>query len=73
VLGRTEFEQDGGVIQVARELLDRRDPQLDLRPLAGDRLRLLLVVPETGGEGERLEAIDFGFQPREVKDAPLAP
>jgi len=72
-LGRSEFEQNGGVVQIARERLDRGDPLLYLGALARDGLRLLLVVPEAGGERERLEAIDFGFQPRKVKDAPLAP
>ena len=73
MLGRAEFEQDTGVVQVAGELLDRRYPLFDLGALPGDGLRLLLVVPETGGQCERLEAVDFGFQPRKVKDAPLAP
>jgi hypothetical protein len=73
VLRRAELEQDDGVVQVPRQLLDRPDVLLDRRPLAGDRLRLLLVVPEAGGERLLLEPVDLGLQLRQVKDAPLAP
>jgi hypothetical protein len=73
VLGGTQLEQDDGVVEVARELLDARDLLLQPRALAGDRLRLLLVVPEAGGERLLLEPVDFRLQLRKVKDAPLAP
>jgi hypothetical protein len=73
VLARAEVQQDGGVVQVSRELLDAREPLLDPRALARDGLRLLLVVPEPRGERTLLEPVDFGLQLRKVKDAPLAP
>jgi hypothetical protein len=73
VLGSSEIEQHQRVVEIARELFDGRQPLLELGALAGYRLRLLLVVPEAGDQRLLLEPIDFGFQPRKVKDAPLAP
>jgi hypothetical protein len=73
VLGGAEVEQDDGVVEVAREPLDAGDVLLDRRPLAGDRLRLLLVVPEPRGERQLLEPVDLRLELRQVKDAPLAP
>jgi hypothetical protein len=73
VLRGAEVEQDDGVVEVARELLDARDVLLDRRAPAGDALRLLLVVPEPGGEGQLLEPVDLCLELRQVKDAPLAP
>jgi hypothetical protein len=45
---------------------------LEGRPLAGELLRLLVVVPESWDEGLLAELIDFALQPGDVKDAPLA-
>jgi hypothetical protein len=73
VLRRAEIEQDDGVLEVARELLDAGDVLLDRRAPAGDDLRLLLVVPEAGGERQLLEPVDLCLELRQVKDAPLAP
>jgi hypothetical protein len=73
VLGGAEVEQDDRVVEVARELLDAREPLLEPGALARDRLRLLLVVPEAGSERLLLELVDFRLQLRKVKDAPLAP
>jgi hypothetical protein len=73
VLGRAELEQDRRVVEIACQLLDRADMLLERRALAGDGLRFLLVVPETGRERLLLEAVDLGLQLRQVKDAPLAP
>jgi hypothetical protein len=73
VLRRAEIEQDDGVVEVARELLDAGDVLLDRRPPSGDDLRLLLVVPEAGGERQLLEPVDLCLELRQVKDAPLAP
>jgi hypothetical protein len=73
VLGGAEVEQDDGIVQVARQLLDRRQALFQRRPLARDALGLLLVVPEAGRERLLLEAVDLRFQLRKVKDAPLAP
>jgi hypothetical protein len=72
VLAGAEIEQDGGVVEVACELLDRREPLLEAGALTGDGLGLLLIVPEARGEGLLFEPIDLRFQLREVKDAPLA-
>jgi hypothetical protein len=72
VLAGAQVEQDGGVVDVARQFLDRREALLEARALARDGLRLLLVVPETGRERLLLEPVDIGLQLREVKDAPLA-
>jgi hypothetical protein len=73
VLRGAEIEQDDGVVEVARELLDAGDVLLDRRPPARDDLRLLLVVPEAGGERQLLEPVDLCLELRQVKDAPLAP
>jgi hypothetical protein len=73
VLGGAEVEEDEGVVEVARQLLDAGDVLLDRGPLAGDRLRLLLVVPEPRGERQLLEPVDLRLELRQVKDAPLAP
>jgi hypothetical protein len=73
VLRRTEVEQDDGVVEVARELLDAGDVLLDRRPPPRDDLRLLLVVPEPRGERQLLEPVDLCLELRQVKDAPLAP
>jgi hypothetical protein len=73
VLARAQFEEDRAVVDVARELLDGPELLLERRALAIDRLRLLLVVPEAGGERLLLERVDSGFQLRDVKGAPLAP
>jgi hypothetical protein len=71
-LGGAELEQHGGVLDVPRQLLDVGDLLLDAGPLAGDGLRLLLVVPEAGRQRQLFEAVDLRLQPGEVKDAPLA-
>jgi len=73
VLGRAQLEQDAGVVEVARQLLDARDLRLEGRALAGDDLRLLLVVPEPRGQGLLLELVYLALESRQVKDAPLAP
>jgi hypothetical protein len=73
VLRRAEIEQDDGVVEVARELLDARDVLFDRRAPAGDDLRLLLLVPEPRGERQLLEPVDLCLELRQVKDAPLAP
>ena len=62
VLGGAEIEQDGRVVDVARELLDAVDLLLERRALAVDGLRLLLVVPEAGRERLPLELRDFDLQ-----------
>jgi hypothetical protein len=69
----SELEEDVGVVDVACELLERRDLPLERGALAGDDLRLLLIVPEPRLEGLLLELRDLGLQLREVKGAPLAP
>jgi hypothetical protein len=73
VLRRAEIEQDDGVVEVARELLDAGDVLLDRRAAPRDDLRLLLVVPEPWGERQLLEPVDLCLELRQVKDAPLAP
>jgi hypothetical protein len=73
VLGRAQLEQDPRVVEVARQLLDARDLRLEGGALAGDDLRLLLVVPEPRGQGLLLELVYLALEPGEVKDAPLAP
>jgi hypothetical protein len=73
VLGRPELEQDARVLEVARQLLDAPDLLLDPGAATGDALGLLLIVPETRGEGQLLEPVDLRLELREVKDAPLAP
>jgi hypothetical protein len=73
VLRGSQVEQDDGVVEVARELLDAPDLLLERRPLARDGLRLLLVVPEAWSERLLLEFVDVRLQLRKVKDAPLAP
>jgi hypothetical protein len=73
VLRRAEIEQDDGVLEVARELLDARDVLLDGRAPPRDDLRLLLVVPEPRGERQLLEPASLCLELRQVKDAPLAP
>jgi len=67
-----ELEQDLGVLDVLAELLEGLDGLLQPRPLAGELLRLLLVVPEAGDERLLAELLDFALQPGDVKDAPLA-
>jgi hypothetical protein len=47
--------------------------QLEIRALASDDLRLLLILPEALGECLLFEPVDLGLQFRKVKDAPLAP
>jgi hypothetical protein len=64
VLGRAEIEQDDRVVEVPRELLDGLDLLLDGRPLSGDGLRLLLVVPEARRERLLLEPVNLRLQPR---------
>jgi hypothetical protein len=73
VLRGAELEQDPGVVDVALELLDARDLLLDPRALARDGLGLVRVVPEAGRQRLLLEPVDLGLEPRQVKDAPLAP
>jgi hypothetical protein len=73
VLRGAELEQDVRVLDVPRELLDAPDLQLEIRALARDDLRLLLVLPEALGERLLLEPVDLGPQFGKVKDAPLAP
>jgi hypothetical protein len=73
VLRGAEIEQDDGVVEVARELLDGGDVLLDRRAPARDDLGLLLIVPEGGGERQLLEPVDLCLELRQVKDAPLAP
>jgi hypothetical protein len=73
VLGGSQLEQDAGVVEVARELLDALDLLLEGRALARDGLRLVRVVPEAGRQRLLLEPVDFRFELRKVKDAPLAP
>jgi hypothetical protein len=73
VFGIAELEQDVGVLDVAGELLDAADLQLEIRPLPRDDLSLLLDLPEPLGECLLLEPVDLGLQFRKVKDAPLAP
>jgi hypothetical protein len=64
VLRRAELEQDSGVVQIARQLLDRIDVLLDAGPLARDGLRLLLIVPEARRERLLLELVELRPQPR---------
>jgi hypothetical protein len=73
LLRGAELEEDLGVVDVAPELLERLDGLLEGRSTARQRLRLLGVVPEAGGERLFAEALDLFFQLREVKGAPLAP
>jgi hypothetical protein len=72
LLGRAELEQLLRVADVARELLDRVDLLLDVGALAGDRLRLLCVVPKIGSERRLVQTVDLVLELRDVKDAPLA-
>ena len=68
-----EIQEDLRVVDVAPELLERRDRLLEARALAGDRLRLLRIVPEPRNQGLLAELVDVLLQLGEVKDAPLAP
>ena len=68
-----ELEKHLGVFGVALQLLERLHGLLERRALARDGLRLLGVVPEAGDEGALAELLDLPLQPRDVKDAPLAP
>jgi hypothetical protein len=72
VLGGAELEEHLGVLDVARELLERVERLLDAGALAVDRLRLAGVVPEPRRERLGVERLELLVQPREVKDAPLA-
>ena len=72
LLGGAELEHLLRVVDVARELLDLVDLLLDAGALAGDRLRLLGVVPEAGSHRRFVQTIDLVLELRDVKDAPLA-
>jgi len=68
-----QIQEDLRVVDVAPELLERRDRLLEAGALARDGLCLLRIVPETGDEGLLAELVDVLLQLGEVKDAPLAP
>jgi hypothetical protein len=73
VLRGAELEEDARVVDVPDELLDALDLLLEPGALARDGLRLVRVVPETGGQRLLLQSVDLGLEPGKVKDAPLAP
>jgi hypothetical protein len=73
VLGRAEVEQDGSVVDVACQLLYRRELLFDARASSVDCLSFLPIVPEPWSESLLLERLNFGFELGDVKDAPLAP
>jgi hypothetical protein len=72
-LGGAELEEDVGILEVARELLDALDVLLDRSPPPPCGLGLLGVVPETRRKLLRLQALELCLQLGKVKDAPLAP
>jgi hypothetical protein len=72
LLGDPELEELLRIFDVPRQLLGRLDLLFDVRPLAGDLLGLLRVVPEPGSERRFVETLDLLLQFRDVKDAPLA-
>jgi hypothetical protein len=68
-----ELEEYFGVFDVAPQLLEAGGGLFQIRAATRDDLGLLGVFPEAGGEGGVSQASYFAFEPREVKDAPLAP
>src|SRR5690606_29529437 len=68
-----ELEEHLGVFDLAADGLDERELALDARALAQKALRLLLVVPETGLQGELIQLFEVAFQLGDVKETPLAP
>ena len=67
-----EFEELFGVLRLRLELANHVQLLGRRRPLAQQRLRLVLVVPEIRIAGELIELLYFAFELRDVKDAPLA-
>ncbi len=67
-----ELEEREIVVEVAAELVDARELVFDLGPLAEQRLRLDLIVPEVGRAGAIVQLIELPLERRDVKDAPLA-
>jgi hypothetical protein len=73
LLRRAQFEKDGDVVGIARELVDGVQLLLEARALAVDCLGLFCVVPKPGRESFLLECLNLGSALGDVKDAPLAP
>src|SRR5206468_4092381 len=71
-LGDGELEQLRVVLEVALQLLDRRDLVFDLGALAKERLRLGLIVPKAGRARALVQLVETSLERGKVKDAPLA-
>jgi hypothetical protein len=67
-----ELVEDVRVVELAPLLLPAVERRRQLRALALDLLRLLVVVPEIGLTDELVERREARFGARDVKDAPEA-
>jgi hypothetical protein len=67
-----ELEENVRVVELAALLLPAVERGRQLRPLALDLLRLLVVVPEIGVSDELVERREACLGARDVKDAPEA-
>jgi len=73
VLRGAELEVLEGVVDLATEARGELDLGLGLGALAQDALRLLVVVPEPWRQRPLGQIFEDSLEPRDVKDAPLAP
>ena len=73
VFSRSELEVFEGIVDLLAQRLDQIDPLLSGGALSHQDLRLLLVVPEVRLGRQLIELFDLSFQPRNVKETPLAP
>jgi hypothetical protein len=73
VLGGAELEVLLGVADVLLELLCELEALGDRLLLLEDLLRGFVVVPEAGAQGRLVQIFELTLEPRDVKDAPLAP
>jgi hypothetical protein len=73
IFGGAELEVLGRVLDLPTELVRHLQLGFDGRALAQDALGLVVVVPEPWGQGHLGEIFELSLEPRDVKDAPLAP
>jgi hypothetical protein len=72
VLGDAELEIFSSFADVFRELLDGLELAFGVRPLAEERLRFGLVVPEVGSASLLVQFCETSFELSDVKAPPLA-
>jgi hypothetical protein len=65
-----QLEEYAGVVELGALALPAVDGRAQLRALALYLLGALVVVPEVGLAGQRVERSELGLDARDVKDAP---